>query len=100
MAHDPLPVLRQLRTPLLAIFGQHDTTVMPDANIPRWEAAMKQAGNRQARFVVLPHANHPLLEVERAELREMADATRLAPELQSTILEWLRARAVLVPTTR
>lgn len=100
MAYDPLPVLRRLRTPVLAIFGQFDTTVMPDANTPKWEKAMKEAGNRQARIVVLPHANHPLLEVERGELREMADATRFPPALQSTVLEWLRSRVSLPPATK
>lgn len=100
MAYDPLVALRVLRTPVLAIFGQFDTTVRPDANTPIWEKALEQAGNRQASIVVLPRANHPLLEVERGELREMADATRFPPALQSTILEWLRPRIALVPQTR
>ena len=100
MAYDPLSALRVLRTPALAIFGQFDTTVRPDANTLPWEKALLEAGNRQARIVVIPRGNHPLLEVEHGELREIADAARFPPELQSTILEWLRPRIALVPPRR
>jgi hypothetical protein len=100
MAYDPLSALRVLRTPVLAIFGQFDTTVRPDVNTPIWEKALTEAGNRHASIVVLPRGNHPLLEVERGELREIADATRFPPALQSTILEWLRPRIALVPPAR
>lgn len=97
VAYDPLPALRVLRTPVLAIFGQFDTTVRPNVNVPIWEKALHEAGNRQASVVVLPRANHPLLEVGLGELREIAEATRFAPTLQSTILEWLRPRIALAP---
>jgi pimeloyl-ACP methyl ester carboxylesterase len=99
-AYDPLSTLRALRTPVLAILGQFDTTVRPEVNAPLWEKALAEAGNRQARVVVLPRGNHPLLEVDRGELREIADATGFAPGLQSTILEWLRPRISLVPPAR
>jgi hypothetical protein len=99
-AYDPLSTLRALRTPVLAIFGQFDTTVRPDVNTPLWEKSLEEAGNRQASIVVLPRGNHPLLEVERGELREIADATGFPPALQPTILEWLRPRIALVPPTR
>jgi len=50
--------------------------------------------------VVLPPANHVLLEVDRGELRELAGATGFPPALQSAILEWLRPRIALAPPTR
>jgi pimeloyl-ACP methyl ester carboxylesterase len=100
VAYDPLPTLRALRTPVLAIFGQFDTTVRPDVNAPLWEKALQEAGNRQATIVVLPRANHPLLEVERGELREIAEATRFPAALPSTILDWLRPRIALAPPAR
>jgi pimeloyl-ACP methyl ester carboxylesterase len=99
MDYDPLSALRVLRSPVLAIFGQFDTTVRPDVNTPLWRKALEEAGNRQASLVVLPRANHALLEVERGEVREIADATGFPPGLQSTILEWLRPRIALVPPT-
>ncbi|MFD8542715.1 alpha/beta hydrolase family protein [Streptomyces sp. NPDC059649] len=52
--YDPLPVLEQLhRTPVLALWGDHDTQVPPQESAQIFREALARAGNRHAviRFV-------------------------------------------------
>ncbi len=100
MTYDPVSALRVLQTPVLAIFEQLDTTVRPEVNVPIREKALEDADNKQASIVVLPRANHALLEVDSDHLRELAEATRFPPALQSSILGWPRPRIALEPPTR
>ena len=90
--HDPEPVLRQLQTPTLALFGELDNNILAAKNQAAWERALKAAGNRDYTLRILPKANHLQLEAKVGSSAEMASLQRFVPEYSATVLEWLAAR--------
>ncbi|GAB4330245.1 MAG: alpha/beta fold hydrolase [Calditrichia bacterium] len=56
--YDPLPALRQVRCPVLALWGEKDLQVPPRENLPNIEKALAEGGNRHCRLKVLPRLNH------------------------------------------
>src|SRR5258708_5870278 len=62
--YDPAPTLRQLKVPTLAVWGELDNNITAEKNKPAWDAALKAAGNRDYALVVLPKANHDMLEAK------------------------------------
>ncbi|HVS01656.1 MAG TPA: CocE/NonD family hydrolase, partial [Thermoanaerobaculia bacterium] len=60
MAYDPLPVLEDLRTPLLALFGERDRNVVVAENLPRMRAALERGGHPDFELRVVPGADHGL----------------------------------------
>ncbi len=65
--YDPEATLREVRCPLLAIFGARDVLV------PAWESAMiydralRAAGNQDATLVIFPQGNHRIRDEESGE---------------------------------
>lgn len=90
--YDPAPVLRQLRTPTLAIFGELDNNILAEKNSRAWEAAMKASGNPEYTLRILPKANHLQLEAKVGNNAEMASLQRFVPDYFKTIDNWLPER--------
>jgi fermentation-respiration switch protein FrsA (DUF1100 family) len=76
--YDPAPKLRQLRTPVLALFGELDNNILPSKNRDAWEAAMKAGGNPDY-TLVLPRANHEMFEARVGNNKEMVSLPGFAP---------------------
>jgi pimeloyl-ACP methyl ester carboxylesterase len=87
--YDPAPTLRRLTTPTLAIWGDLDNNITANRNRPAWDAALKAAGNRDYSLVVLPRANHDMLEANVGSNAEMKTLRRFVPEYFSTVKEWV-----------
>ncbi len=58
MVHDPLPVLREVKCPVLAINGSKDMQVPADPNLVLIEKALKEGGNENYTVLELPGLNH------------------------------------------
>jgi pimeloyl-ACP methyl ester carboxylesterase len=58
LSHDPRPVLKRVRCPVLALNGEKDLQVDPTQNLPEIEKALKEAGNTDVTLVKLPGLNH------------------------------------------
>jgi uncharacterized protein len=58
LMHDPLPVLRQVRAPVLALGGTLDLQVPPDPNLGLIESTLREAGNRDVTVVRFERLNH------------------------------------------
>jgi pimeloyl-ACP methyl ester carboxylesterase len=58
LAYDPLPALRSLEIPVLALFGERDLQVPPAQSKAPLEAALQAAGHPASRVVELPRLNH------------------------------------------
>ncbi len=71
-SYDPAPTLRQLQTPVLALFGELDNNIIPEKNKAAWEAALKAGGNRDYALRILPKANHEMFEAKVGNNAEMA----------------------------
>ena len=56
--YDPLPNLKSLQVPVLALYGQKDLQVPAKANLPLLKQALQDAGNKDADVRELPDLNH------------------------------------------
>lgn len=89
---DPAPVLRQLRTPTLAIFGELDNNIVAEKNRAAWERHLRAAGNKDFALRILPKGNHLQLEAKTGANSEMPTLTRFVPSYSATVRDWLRER--------
>ena len=90
--HDPVPILRQLRVPTLALWGELDNNILAEKNKAAWEAALKAARNRDYTLRVLPKANHAQWEAKVGSNAEMKSLQRFVPAYFVTIQDWLAKR--------
>ena len=90
--YDPVPTLRQLRIPTLAVWGELDNNVVAEKNKAAWEAALKAAGNRDYTLRILPKANHGQFEAKVGSNAEAPTLQRFVPTYFSSIQDWLAKR--------
>jgi pimeloyl-ACP methyl ester carboxylesterase len=90
--HDPRPILRQLRAPTLAIFGELDNNILAEKNRAAWEQELRAASNPDYTLRVLPKANHLMLEANVGSNAEMPTLQRFVPDYSRVVIEWLAAR--------
>jgi pimeloyl-ACP methyl ester carboxylesterase len=89
--YDPVPALRRVRCPVLALFGGADRNVVPAINLPRMKTALADAGNPDVTLLEIPGANHGLVAIppEEAALplhRHSTIGTRGWPD----VARWIR----------
>ena len=90
--YDPGPTLRQLKVPVLAIFGELDNNIMAEKNKAAWEAALKAADNSDYTLRILPKANHGQFEARVGSNAEGPSLQRFVPAYFTTIQTWLAKR--------
>ena len=93
---DPAATLAQLRTPVLAIFGELDNNILAKKSSAAWEAALKAGGHPDYTLRVLSGANHYQWEAKAGNNAEMQTLQRFVPEYFTTIEQWLAKRIPLV----
>jgi pimeloyl-ACP methyl ester carboxylesterase len=98
--YDPTPTLRQLQTPVLALFGELDNNIVAEKNKAAWETALKAAGNRDYTLRILPKANHLQLEAKLGTNAESPSLRRFVPAYFTTVREWLAARVRIASPSR
>lgn len=95
LEHDPLPVARQVRAPVLVLHGATDRQVTPD-QAPELETAIRAGGNRDVTVRVFPALNHLFL----SDAEGTADPARYArlpekrvpAEVLGSLADWLAQR--------
>jgi pimeloyl-ACP methyl ester carboxylesterase len=90
--YDPGPTLRQLKVPVLAIFGELDNNIIAEKNRAAWEAALKAAGHNDYTLRILPKANHGQFEAKVGSNAEGPSLQRFVPSYFATIQDWLAKR--------
>jgi pimeloyl-ACP methyl ester carboxylesterase len=98
--YDPVPTLRQLHTPVLALFGELDDNILAEKNKNAWEAALKAGDNRDYTLRIIPKADHLQLEAKTGSNVEMASLQRFAPTYFSTVRDWLAKRTASFRASR
>jgi pimeloyl-ACP methyl ester carboxylesterase len=58
--YDPAPVLKQIRIPVLSIFGEKDVLVPPKENREKMESYLKKAGNKDVTIHIIPEVGHDM----------------------------------------
>lgn len=90
---DPAVFFRQVKAPVLALFGSKDSQVEPQINSEIVRVALGAAGNRDFEVQVLPGLNHFSQHTERGGVGEYSviDET-FSPEALGLIGDWIAAR--------
>ncbi|WP_202424496.1 alpha/beta hydrolase family protein [Duganella levis] len=87
-AYDPIPALRQVKTPVLALNGSRDLQVPAEENLSQISAALQ--GNSRATVAELPNLNH-LFQTAKlgtpAEYGEIEET--IAPTALKIISDWV-----------
>jgi hypothetical protein len=90
--YDPAPALRELRIPVLALFGELDDNIMAEKNEKAWDSALRTGGNRSYSLRILPGTDHSMLEAKVGNNAEMPKLQRFLPAYFSTVQDWLAPR--------
>ncbi len=89
---DPVPDLRQLRCPVLSLFGELDQQVIPEFNRPVVQQAL--SGNKDASIIVIPKANHLFQAAQTGAPAEYGSLPKqFAPKFLDTLLTWMEQTA-------
>jgi dipeptidyl aminopeptidase/acylaminoacyl peptidase len=89
-AHDPLPVVRKLRLPVLIVQGATDRQVTADqAEVLARE--LRAAGNRDVAVHVLPEVNHLFLRDPVGNVQGYAalPSRTVVPQLLQILGDWI-----------
>lgn len=87
LAFSPLPALKEVTCPVLAVYGADDTLTKASVAVENMRAALTQAENKDFTIKVFPNAGH--------SLAEMPSGSRMAPGVFDTLRSWLLARVDL-----
>jgi len=91
---DPRPYLEKVRCPVLALNGEKDLQVLPDANLAGIKAALEKGGNKNVTIQKLPNINHMFQTAPTglpAEYRNIEET--FAPAALDIITNWIRTVA-------
>ena len=94
LTYDPLPELRELSIPVLALNGEKDTQVPPTENLVPVEEALREGGNPDVTAEVLPGLNHLFQAAETGVPAEYAGIEEtFSPAALEKIAAWILERA-------
>jgi pimeloyl-ACP methyl ester carboxylesterase len=93
LTYDPVPALRKVRCPVLAINGEKDLQVDPKQNLPAIEKALQDGGNADSTIKELPGLNHLFQHCQTGAPSEYGkiDET-FSPEALEIVGNWIVAR--------
>jgi len=87
--YDPLPNLKAVKCPVLALYGQKDLQVSSKANLPLLQKALQQAGNSHAEVRELSELNHLFQHAFTGTPAEYsAIAETFSPETLKIVVDW------------
>ncbi len=93
LTYDPVPTLKQVRCPVLALDGSLDLQVPPAENLAAIGAALKAGGNGDVTTTELPGLNHLFQTAHTGSPSEYGRIEEtLAPVLLTTVGDWIAAR--------
>ncbi len=96
LSYDPLPALRELRVPVLALNGEKDTQVPPAENLGPTEAALREGGNPDFTVRELQGLNHLFQTAETGSPTEYAQIEEtMSPVALEIVADWIAERTGL-----
>ena len=87
LTFDPTVSLKQVRCPVLGVFGELDTATPAIRTVENMRNAFAQAGHKEFTFRIFPKAGH--------SLSELPERSRMAPGVFDTLQTWLRVHVPL-----
>jgi len=93
LTYDPVPALRQVRCPVLAINGEKDLQVDPKQNLPPIESALKEGGNADYTIKEFPGLNHLFQHCQTGSPSEYGKIEEtMSPEVLELVGNWIVER--------
>jgi pimeloyl-ACP methyl ester carboxylesterase len=90
---DPLPSLKSVHCPVLAVFGGLDTSTPAQISGDNMRRILAASGNPNVTVRIFKNANHPLMEAHTGGSAEMPKLGRMAPGVFDAIRSWLTQTA-------
>ncbi len=91
--YDPLPNLKNLKCPVLALYGQKDLQVSAKVNLPLLQKASQEAENTHVEARELPELNHMFQHAFTGTPAEYgAIEETFSPEALTLLVDWVVAR--------
>ncbi len=91
MRHEPIPVLKKVKCPVLAITGSKDLQVPATENLAAIKKALTEGGNKKVTAINLPNHNHLFQETETGLPSEYETIEQtFSPIALEKMLEWLQ----------
>jgi len=81
-------VAARIRCPILAVYGEYDTLVLPETNRRLLEEGLATGGNTRATIIVIPKGGHGLLRKSQRCPEHFAKTPPLAPEFFQAVAAW------------
>jgi len=92
--YDPLPNLKTVNCPVLALYGQKDLQVAPKANLPLLQRALHDSMNTQAETRELPELNHLFQHAYTGTPAEYAAIEEtFSPDALTLIVDWVKGHS-------
>ena len=96
LAYDPVPTLRKVRCPVLALNGDKDMQVPSTTNLPLMRDALIAGGNQNGTVRELANLNHFFQECVTGMPDEYARIEQtLAPVVLTTISDWIKEQTII-----
>jgi pimeloyl-ACP methyl ester carboxylesterase len=91
--YDPLPNLKSVKCPVLALYGQKDLQVSSKQNLPLLQGALKDAGDTRVETQELPDLNHLFQHAYLGTPSEYAAIEEtFSPQALGLVVDWVAAR--------
>jgi pimeloyl-ACP methyl ester carboxylesterase len=92
---DPAPVLKKIKVPVLALFGERDLLVSPKQNLSPLSKALIESGNNDYTVLQIPELNHRFQHCKIGTESEYVDIEEtMSSEILKIISEWIVARTI------
>ena len=89
---DPVPALRQVRCPVLAIYGERDTLVSARQSADIWRTTLKQSGNTDVTVKIFSAGDHGLRETTGGTLNDVPTSRGFVSGYFETQRSWALKR--------
>jgi uncharacterized protein len=95
---DPLPALKNVRCPVLGVFGALDVYTDASSAAANLRNALISAGNENVTTKIFPDANHALVEVKSGRGDEFDKSQGQVPGLFLLLAQWVQQQIGTRPT--
>ncbi|HPN33636.1 MAG TPA: alpha/beta fold hydrolase [bacterium] len=92
LTYDPIPALKKLRCPVLALNGEKDLQVPAEQNLAEIEKALRLGGNQKYTVRTMGGLNHLFQTCQTGAVSEYgAIEETLSPQVLTLIADWIQA---------